>query len=86
MENLNNLQNFDGLVQEKRNSSALAAELQLSCINPSISSLRHDMKNKYKFKIQLVIAVCKCFNDINGSVQYCGNSNFNVMNLLPSCT
>ena len=37
MKNLNNLQNFDGLVQEKRNSSALATELQLSCINPSIS-------------------------------------------------
>ena len=27
---------FDGLVQERRNSSALAMELCLSCINPSI--------------------------------------------------
>ena len=28
--------NIDGLVQERRNSSALAMELRLSCINPSI--------------------------------------------------
>ena len=27
---------FDGLVQERRNSSALAMELRLSCTNPSI--------------------------------------------------
>ena len=27
---------YDGLVQERRNSSALAMELRLSCINPSI--------------------------------------------------
>ena len=26
----------DGLVQERRNSSALAMELRLSCINPSV--------------------------------------------------
>ena len=26
---------IDGLVQERRNSSALAMELRLSCINPS---------------------------------------------------
>ena len=30
---------IDGLVQERHNSSALAMELCLSCINPSISSL-----------------------------------------------
>ena len=29
---------FDGLVQERRNSSALAVELCLSCTNPSICS------------------------------------------------
>ena len=29
---------FDGLVQERRNSSALAMELRLSCSNPSICS------------------------------------------------
>ena len=28
---------IDGLVQERRNSSALAMELRLSCTNPSIS-------------------------------------------------
>ena len=30
---------FDGLVQERRNSSALAMELHLSCTNPSICTL-----------------------------------------------
>ena len=29
---------INGLVQERRNSSALAIELRLSCINPSILS------------------------------------------------
>ena len=29
---------IDGLVQKRRNSSALTMELRLSCINPSISS------------------------------------------------
>ena len=32
------LDNIDGLVQERRNSSALAMELRLSCTNPSICS------------------------------------------------
>ena len=30
------LYDIDGLVQEGRNSSALAMELRISCINPSI--------------------------------------------------
>ena len=30
------MDNIDGLVQERRNSSALAMELRLSCTNPSI--------------------------------------------------
>ena len=30
---------FDGLVQEKRNPSALAMELRLSCTNPSICNI-----------------------------------------------
>ena len=30
---------IDGLVQERRNSSALAMELRLSCINPSMCPL-----------------------------------------------
>ena len=29
---------IDGLVQERRNSSAMAMELRLSCINPLVSS------------------------------------------------
>ena len=29
-------EHIDGLMQERRNSSALAMELRLSCINPSI--------------------------------------------------
>ena len=32
---------FNGLVQERRNSSAIALELHLSCINPSIVSLKY---------------------------------------------
>ena len=32
------LPHFDGLVQDTRNSSALAMELRLPCINPLISS------------------------------------------------
>ena len=35
----NNVYNTDGLVQERRNSSALAVELRLSCINPSTSAV-----------------------------------------------
>ena len=34
--NLNVCNHIDGLVQERRNSSALAMELRLSCTNPSI--------------------------------------------------
>ena len=30
---------FDGLVQERRNSSALAMELRLSCTNPSVCAI-----------------------------------------------
>ena len=32
----NSLLDVDGLVQERRNSSALAMELRLSCTNPSM--------------------------------------------------
>ena len=32
---------IDGLVQERRNSSSLAMELHLSCINPSICIMYH---------------------------------------------
>ena len=33
---MSSLHYIDGLVQERRNSSALAMELRLSCTNPSI--------------------------------------------------
>ena len=32
-------EHFDGLVQERRNSSALAMELHLSCTKPSICEI-----------------------------------------------
>ena len=35
-------QYIDGLVQERRNSSALAVDLRLSCINPSICTLKSE--------------------------------------------
>ena len=34
--NINSFHNINGLVQERRNSSALAMELHLFCTNPSI--------------------------------------------------
>ena len=34
---------FDGLVQERHNSSALAMELHLSCTNPSIWTCLHSL-------------------------------------------
>ena len=42
---------FDGLEQEKRNSSVLAMELRLSCINPLVlhCSLMFTIKNIYFF-------------------------------------
>ena len=36
---------FDGLVQERRNSSALAMELRLSCTNPSILCLTNNIQD-----------------------------------------
>ena len=36
MPGTNKWNHLDGLVQERRNSSALAMELRLSCANPSI--------------------------------------------------
>ena len=47
---------FDGLVQERRNSSALAMVLRLSCINPWIwsalkASLLFSMDNWYMFHL-----------------------------------
>ena len=45
------LLNIDGLVQERRNSSALAMELCLSCTNPSI----YDTRTAFIHKIFFVI-------------------------------
>ena len=36
---------YDGLVQERRNSSALAMELRFSCTNPSISGMWRTAKH-----------------------------------------
>ena len=41
---------FGGLVQEKRNSSALAMELRLSCTNQSIGYMAHKLSNLPVFK------------------------------------
>ena len=38
---LQDMTHIDQLVQERRNPSALAMELSLSCINPSMWALRH---------------------------------------------
>ena len=35
---------IDGLVQERRNSSAIAMELRLSCTNPSLCELHVQVK------------------------------------------
>ena len=47
------LHNIDGLMQERRNSTANAVELRLSCINPSIWT-RHDMDTLSAF-----LALCE---------------------------
>ena len=51
---------FDGLVQKRRNSSALAMELHLSCTNPSIYwHLKTILGTKFKiFLLRKVILKC----------------------------
>ena len=44
---------FDGLVQERRNSNALAMELCLSCTNPSIYIVK---MNCDLYKINAIVA------------------------------
>ena len=61
---------IDGLVQERRNSSALAMELRLSCTNPS--KYLHD-----EFKLSL---------HIEGLVEESRNSSALAMELRLSCT
>ena len=52
----------DGLVQERRNSSALAMELRLSCTDPSISCgfLRHSFP-PFKINCQMMCVLKFCF-------------------------
>ena len=45
---------INGLVQERHNSSALAMELHLSCINPSISFISHKSSRNYCY----LLTVC----------------------------
>ena len=44
------ISHIDGLVQEKRNSSSLAMELHLSCINPSILCITISGNNNLQWK------------------------------------
>ena len=47
---------IDGLVQERRNSGALAMELRLSCTNPSIL---------YHIVEKLAVSTENCISDVN---------------------
>ena len=47
--------NIDGLVQERRNSSALAMELRLSCTNPSIYTVTWNMWQAFQSLISYVL-------------------------------
>ena len=44
---------FDGLVQERRNSSALAMELRLSCTNPSFDGLLSERRDTSALAMEL---------------------------------
>ena len=63
---------FDGLMQKRRNSSALAMELRLFCIKPSIfvfpkvSSSRQD-KLKHVF-IMLFLCIVHMMTSSNGNI------------------
>ena len=46
-------QYIDGLVQERRNSSALAMELRLTCTNPSILSQDPPLTSPLAIKLHL---------------------------------
>ena len=48
---------FDGLVQERRNSSALAMELCLSCTNPSNFSLISSMVLQPRNKLAPILLI-----------------------------
>ena len=46
---------YDGLVQERRNSSVLAMELRLSCTNPSNKILRNSSQHIFCFNALEII-------------------------------
>ena len=50
---------IDGLVQERRNSSALAMDLRLSCINPSKDRLMQERRNSSASAMELRLS---CIN------------------------
>ena len=54
--------NIDGLVQERRNSSALALELHLSCTNPSI--LTQQSKSQQNHACMCILFGMYLYNDI----------------------
>ena len=53
---------INGLVQEKRNSSALAMELSFSCTKPSIYSIYH-MCHQNPPEVTLTLNMLNCFKD-----------------------
>ena len=70
--------NFDGLVQERRNSIANALELRLSCTNPYlVQERRKTIANALESRFS-------CSNPY--SVQERRNSNANALELRLSCT
>ena len=81
---------IDGLVQERRNSSALAMELHLSCTNSStwyIDGLVQERRNSSALAMELHLS---CTNSstwyIDGLVQERRNSSALAMELHLSCT
>ena len=65
------MQDVDGLVQERRNSSALAMELRFPCINPSIWCIytwwRHQMET-----FSALLAICAGNSPVPGNSPHKG--------------
>ena len=64
-------EDFNGLVQERRNSSALAMELRLSCTNPSISTAHTISMSRN----DTYVLTPKCSYQMYGLLQDCGIAN-----------
>ena len=58
---------IDGLVQGKRNSSALAMELRLSCTDPLIWCLQLNTSRETIFHCDITISLNVLYNKIHGS-------------------